>query len=355
MNLDFDPQKNYYDVLWIEEWAWEDEIKKAYRKLAMKYHPDRNRDDKSAEEKFKEVNEANEVLSDNQKRQQYDAYRKGGFGAGGFWWGWFGWAWWFSWWVDLWDLLWGFFWWWGGFGWWGRRWPQQWDDLLLQITISFEESFHGLKKEVSYSRNVKEEWLEEKTCATCNGAGAVAQQARTPFGMMQTQTVCPTCQWQWVEFYKNGTKQSGGGVVSQTEKVEVHIPAWIKSWSKIRYTGKWSAWAFWWPEWDLYIKILVKTSDLWKREGDNILVEKEISLFDAVLWWEMTIEHPDKAVKVKIPKWLQIGEQIRVSWKWFGDKWLLKSKGDLIILPKITIPQRLSKAEEKLWKELASK
>lgn len=352
MNLDFDPQKNYYDILWIEEWAWEDEIKKAYRKLAMKYHPDRNRDDKSAEDMFKEVNEANEVLSDNQKRQQYDAYRKGWFGAGWFWWGWgFGWAWWFGWWVDLWDLLWWFFWWWSG----SRGWPQQWDDLMLQITISFEESYHWFKKDVSYSRAVREDWLDEKTCQTCNGAWAVSQQVRTPFGVMQTQAACPTCQWVWVEYYKNWTKQPWGGVTSQTEKLEVNIPAWIKSWSKIRYPWKGSAWAFWGPEGDLYIKILVKSSDTWKREWDNILVEQSISLFDAVLWWEVVIEHPDKAVKVKIPKWLQIGEQIRVSWKWFGDKWLLKSKGDLIVLPKISIPQRLSKDEEKLWKELAGK
>lgn len=358
MNLDFDPQKNYYDVLGVSEDASEEEIKKAYRKLAMKYHPDRNKWDKEAEEKFKEVNEANSVLWDTQKKQQYDAFRKGWFGAWGF--GWFG-GQWFGWWTvdfgDLWDLLWGFFWWSWGFGWWGRAWPQRWDDLVLQLTISFEDAYHGMKKQVSYGRLVTSPDLTSKTCETCQWRGVVLQQRRTPFGVMQTQAVCPDCQWAGTErFNADWAKVSWGGLEKQQHAIDVTIPAWIKSWSKIRYPGMWNDWKLGGESGDLYVKILIKQSDVWRRDGDNLLVDADITLFDAVLGWEVTVPHPDGDVTVKVPKWLQIGEYIRVSNKWFGEKKLLGGwKGDMIVIPKIWVPKRLSKKEEKLWKELAGR
>lgn len=350
MNLDFDPQKDYYKILGVSESADADEIKKAYRKLAMKYHPDRNRDNKEAEEKFKEINEANEVLSDTEKKSQYEAYRRWDFGAGGFGWG----QWWFAGGVDLGDLLGGFFGGWGwGFGWWGRRWwPQQGDDLILQLVISFEDAYHGLKKQINYSRMQQADGVATKSCETCQGRGVVAQQARTPFGMMQTQAPCPNCQWAWVEYYKDGTKISGNGLEKKTEELTIAIPAGIKSGSKIRYSGRGNAGLNGWPTGDLYIKIVVKVSDTWKRDGDNILADANVSLFDAVLGGEIVVPHPDGDLKVKIPKGLQVWEYVRVNNKWFGDKGLLKSKWDLIVMPKIDIPQRLAKGEEKLWKEL---
>jgi len=358
MNLDFDPQKNYYDILGVSEDADADEVKKAYRKAAMKYHPDRNKGDAEAEEKFKEANEANEVLSDTQKKQQYDAYRKWwfgawGFGWGGFWgfWGWGGWFGWGA--VDLGDLLWGFFGWWGG---WARRsGPQQWDDLMLQMVISFEDSYHGLEKEVTYKRYKMSENVDEKKCDTCGGAGVVAQQARTPFWVMQTQAACPTCGGAWSEYFKDGSKVENFGLEEEQTKINLKVPAWIKSGSKIRYSGKWNDWILGWSAWDMYVKILVKQSEQWEREGDDIFVKSDVSLFDAVLWGEVVVPHPDGDYKVKIGKGLQIGENIRVPGKWFGDKGLLSKKWDLVIIPHITVPKRLSKDEEKLWKELAGR
>lgn len=352
MNLDFDPKKNYYDILGVSEDADADEVKKAYRKGAMKYHPDRNKGNAEAEEKFKELNEANEVLSDSVKKQQYDAFRKGDFWAAGMWG--FGW-WWgfggFGWGgqqVDLGDLLGGFFWW-----WWGRRTgPERWDDLLLQMNISFEQSYHGLEKEVSYGRAVQADGVESKTCETCHGQWVVPQQVRTPFGVMQSQAACPTCEGVWQEYYKDGKKISGGGLESKKIKVKVKVPAGIKSWSKIRYPEKWNESHNGGTTGDLYIKIMVKTSDKWKREGDNILVEIDISVVDAVLGGEVEIPHPDGKLKIKIPKGLQVGETIRIPNKGFGKKWLLKSKGDMVVMPHFKIPKRLSKKEEKLWKEL---
>ena len=349
MNLDFDPKKNYYDILWVSEDADEAEIKKAYRKQAMKYHPDRNKWDASAEEKFKEINEANEVLSDANKKSQYNAYRNGGWGFWGMWGGDF---WWFGGgqfgWVDLWDLIWGMF---GGWGRW-RRWPTRGDDLILQLTINFVDAFHGMTKKVSYSRSVEAEWVDKQTCDTCGGAGAVAQQVRTPFGVMQSQTTCPACQWAWTESFKDGVKISGSWLEESKQDIEVNIPAGIKSWSKIRYAGMWNAGTLWWPEGDLFIKIVVKSSDKRRRDGDNLVVTADINLFEAVLWGEIEVPHPDGNVKVKVPKWLQVWEYIRVSNKWFGEKSLLKWKGDMIVQPSIKIPKRLSKKQEKLWKEL---
>lgn len=298
---------------------------------------------------FKEINEANEVLSDPQKRSQYEAYRRGDYGAG-----WFGWQW--QWgfgggWVDLGDLLGWFFWW----QWWGwrRGWPQQGDDLILQLVISFEDAYHGLKKQVTYSRMVQAEWVSTKSCETCGGQWVVAQQVRTPFGVMQSQAACPACGWAWMEYYKDWTKISWWWLEKQAEELTISVPAGIKSWSKIRYTWRGNTWINGGGVGDLYIKIVVKNSDAWKRDGDNIIANATVSIFDAVLGWEIVVPHPDGDLKVKIPKWLQVWEYVRVKKKGFGDKWLLSSKGDMIVNPKIEIPQRLKKEEEKLWKELS--
>lgn len=355
MNLDFDPKKDYYAILGVSEDAGEDEIKKAYRKLAMQYHPDRNKGKPEAEEKFKEVNEANEVLSDQKKRQQYDAFRKWGY------------QWWFWWWFggfggtqvdmggfgDLGDLLGGFFGGWFG-GWWWPRWPQKGDDLLLQLTLSFEDAYHGVEKQISYQHLVPAAWVTTKSCATCQGRGVVMQQTRTVFGVMQTQAACPDCQWAGKEYYKEGVKMWGGGLEQESATLQVKIPAGIKTDAKIRYAGKGNAGPLGGPAGDLYIRILVKQSDRRRRDGDNMLYDAEVNLYDAVLGGEMLVAHPDGEITVKIPKWLQMGEQIRASGKWFGEKstrWW--RKGDLIILPKIKIPKKLTKEQEKLWKELA--
>ncbi len=346
MNLDFDPKKNYYDILWVSEDASEEDIKKAYRKWAMKYHPDRNKGDAAAEEKFKELNEANEVLSDSQKKAQYNAFRNGWWG---FWWD-FGWFWGSQFgWVDLWDLI-------GGmFGWWWRRsGPMRWDDLVLQLNISFEDAYHGMTKKVSYARMIKADGVDEKPCETCGGAGVIAQQVRTPFGVMQSQAPCNSCAWEGKQYYKDWKLLHWAWLQEQKQDVEVNIPAWIKSWSKIRYPGMWNAWQRGWPEGDLYIKIVVKSSDKRRRDGDNLLTNADITLFDAVLWGSVEVPHPDGTQSVKIPKWLQVGEYIRVSNKGFWEKWLLKWKGDMIVMPEIKIPKRLSKEQEKLWKQLQS-
>lgn len=351
MNLDFDPQKNYYDILGVNEDASSDDIKKAYRKMAMKYHPDRNKGDKAAEEKFKEANEANEVLSDAQKRQQYDAFRKGGYA---WWFGGFGWGWFSGGWVefgDLGDVIGSFF-----GGWFGgsrSAGPQRGEDIELQWTISFEEWFHGIEKEISYQRRQKGKDLTSETCKTCQGKGVVMQQARTMLGVMQTQAVCPACQGEGVLWFKDGKQVAGGWLEQVEQALRVKVPAGIKSGSKLKYAGMWNEGRRGGPTWDLYVRVQVKPHDTWRRDGDNLIVSTPLSVFDAVLWTTIEVDHPDGKLKVTIPKWLQIGEYIRVNGKGFGNKSMLGGRdGDLIVQPQISLPKKLSKKEAQLWEEL---
>lgn len=350
MNIDFDPKKNYYDILWVSEDASPDEIKKAYRKLAMKYHPDRNKDDPSAEETFKEVNEANEVLSDSSKKQQYDAFRKWGWSFWGFWW--FGW-WWFAdvqfWWVDLWDLMWGMFGWWRATNWW----PQKGEDLILQLTINFEDAYHGLEKTITYARKTLMDGVETTSCATCWGRGVVAQQVRTPFGVMQSQWACPDCQWTWQRYTKNGSPVENFWLEETKKELRVKIPAGIKSWSKIRYAWLWNEGILWWPAGDMYIKIIVRWHTTRKREWNDLIMDIDVSVFDAVLWWSRSVSHPDWPLDIKIPKWLQVWELIRVPNKWFWQRWLLKSTWDFVLVPHIKIPKRLTKGQEAIRQQLS--
>ncbi len=344
--MDFDPQKNYYDILGVEEWASEDEIKKAFRKQAVKHHPDRKWGNK---EKFQAINEAHGVLSDQQKRQQYDMYRKWWFSWWWFWWGGFGW--WFSWWwFDIGDLVGDLF---GSqFGWWWRSWPQQWQDIQLGLTITFDDAYLWVEKTIKYSRNMIAEGVETVTCNQCDGRWSVAQQARTPFGVMQVQQPCPTCSGLGSLYEKDGKTLWWWWLEEKKDELNVKVPAWINHDVYLKYVGRGHEWAWWWPAGDLYIKIKIAPQSYYVREGNDLYVNQEISIYDCVLWGEMKIKHPEWEVKVKIPKWTQPDDLIRVSNKWFGKKWLLSSRGDMLIKPTISIPKRLSKDEEKLWKQL---
>ncbi len=363
--FDFDPNKNYYDMLGVNESATDDEIKKAYRKLAMQYHPDRNKWNKEAEEKFKKINEAYQVIWDKQKKSQYDSFKK--------WWYW-GFGWWYDfgqwgfWWStsfdveDLFDVFGNVF---GGW-WWGRRWksqksPSRWDDLVINLEISMEDSYHGTKKEIKYSRLVHCEWCDWKwvskesqrnVCSVCNWKWVIQNVQRTPFGMMQVQTACNSCNGEWYTDSKPCTKCNWQWLDKKQEKIQVNIPAWINWWEYVKFPGMWNYWRYWWEAWDFYVKIFVK-DDKYKRKWYDLYIDTEISIYDAVIWWEIQVDHPDGKIKVKVPKWLQIWEHIKVSWKWFSQWWwIFSKKWEFIIIPKIKIPKKLSKEQEKLWNQL---
>lgn len=345
--MDFDPKKNYYEILGVDENANADEIKKVFRKAAVKHHPDRW----GSKEKFQELNEAYQVLSDEGKRQQYDAYRKGGFGAGWFDFGGFGGGgaqFDFG---DIGDLLWGMF----GWGFWGARSRRKTrgDDLEKHIEISFEEAFLGVAKKFAYTREVLIEWVIQESCPHCHGTGRVTQQVQSFMGVIQTQVACPKCQWSWNIYKKDGKELENWGTLPQKEILEINIPAGMKSEAYLKYAGKGND-AAGLPSGDLYIKILVTHSDKYQRIGDNLHVKSEVSLFDLVLWGEVQVSHPEGKLSVKVPKGTQIWQKVRVAGKGFGEKWLFSHRGDMIVELQVHVPKKLSKEQEKLWKELQS-
>ncbi len=356
--LDFDPQKDYYKMLGVEESATEDEIKKAFRKLAMKHHPDRWWD----QEKFKKINEAYQILSDKNKRQQYEAYRSGG----GFGWigGWFGW-WGFSGWGfevgDIFDMFGDVFWWWKRTA--RANQPRRWDDIGLNLKVSFKDIYTWAKKKIRYTRYVicpdcDGKWVDPSSksqpCTECNGTGTTTQTKRTPFGMMQVQWVCTKCWWQGAIDTKPCTKCSWQWVIQKKEELEVNIPAGIDNGVTLKYPWMWSYGYKWWPAWDLYLKIQVTPTDKWIKKWHNLHVKPKVSIFDMVLWGTLKVELPKGTITIKIPKWLQVGETVVVSGKWFKKSdWLLGSKKwDLIIEPQVTLPKNLSKKQKELWEEL---
>lgn len=352
---DFDPKKDYYDILWVNEDASVDEIKKAFKKLAVKNHPDKPDGNK---EKFQAANEAHAVLSDEKKRQQYDMMRKWGFG--GMWGGWFdfggfqagqwggfdfgG--------VDLWDLVGGIFGW-GGFGWggWARK-PRKWADIKHQIDITFEESYLGTEKTIAYTRKSVVQWATSETCSECNGQWVSIQQVQTPFGVMQTKNTCPKCGWVGKVYKKDWKELGEGWLETKRETLAVNIPAGIKDDVYIKYEGKGHDGPGGVPAGDLFIKIRILASANYERKDNDLYVKSEVTLFDLVLGGTVEVTHPEGKIKVKIPKGTQIGDLVKISGKWFGGSGIFGGKGNLFVDPQVHIPKRLSRKQEKLWKEL---
>lgn len=352
--MDFDIKKNYYDILGVKEDASAEEIKKAFKKAAVKHHPDRGWDKK----KFQEMNEAYQVIGDEKKKAQYDAYRKGGYswfdGQGGFWWfgqggqggfdfGDF----------DIGDLMGGIFG--GGFGWWSRRKSTQGgEDIQVAIDISFEDSYTGTTKKISYSRMKKVAGAQEKKCETCNGHGSVVQQVQTPFGVMQTQGACRTCGGSGKIYTKDGKPLANGWLEKTKELLEVKIPAAIRPGAYIKFAGKGNESSAHHTG-DLYIQINVVNSKLYERKGDHLYTKANVSIFDMVLWWEIMVDHPEGKLKIKVPKGTQVGDMIKIGGKGFGSGGVFSKKGDLYVIPQVEIPKKLSKDQERLRQDLKAK
>ncbi|MCS6982672.1 MAG: J domain-containing protein [Candidatus Absconditabacterales bacterium] len=340
--MDFDPQKNYYEILGVDENASEDDIKKAFRKLAVKYHPDRGGD----KEKFQEINDAHQVLSDPRKRQQYDAMRKGGFGGfggGGFQvdFGSGG--------VDLGDLMGDLF----GVQTGGRgRGRQDGNDLQIGMSISFEEAFLGCEKTIQVSRMQRVAGATKETCSTCKGAGVVQQKVQTPFGAMFAQASCNSCGGSGKIFTKDGKRLASGGLEKVNTDVTVKIPAGIKDGVFIKYAGKGDESPSGGEPGDLYIKITVQPSDRFIRQGDDLHVKVDVTVFDLVLGGTVRINHPEGPLDVTIPKGTQVTSKVKVAGKGFGDKGFFAKRGDMYLIPILTLPKKLSREEEQLWEQL---
>lgn len=348
--------KDFYKTLGVEKNATAEEVKKAYRKLAMKYHPDQNKGDAEAEAKFKEINEAYDVLKDEQKRATYDrfgagAFESGGPGAGGGFQGGFGgFTGAFS---DIFEDMFGDLM--GG----GRRDGAQGrgQDVQYGMEISLEDAFRGKEEIIKIYLNETcdackgsgaEAGAGPENCATCGGHGRIRQQQ----GFFTIERACPTCGGQG-QVIKNPCKKCGGqGRIKKEKSIKVKIPAGIEHGRRIRLAGEGEAGLRGGPNGDLYILLNIKPHKLFKRDGMNLYCRAPITVFKAALGGEIEIVAIDGSrAKVKIPPGSQTGQQFRLKGKGMS---VMKSdaRGDLFLELFIETPVNLNKKQQDLMRQL---
>ncbi len=356
-------KRDYYEVLGVSKGASDDEIKKAYRKMAKEYHPDLHPGDAEAEAKFKEVGEAYEVLSDAQKKSRYDQFGHAGvdpnFGAGGAG-GWggggvnvdFG---------DIGDIFSSIFG--GGFGGGGRRAnpnaPRRGNDAGTSVVISFEEAAKGCKKKVQVERIIlcgecggsgAQKGTSPTTCPDCGGTGQVSRAQRTPFGVMQTQTTCPRCQGRGRVIEKPCPTCGGQGRMRRVEEVGINIPAGIDNGQIITVPGKGSAGQNGGPAGDLKVQVSVRPHAIFERDGYDLWCELPITFAQAALGAEVEIPTLDGKILYDLKDGTQPGDVIRVRGK--GVPYLNgRGSGDLLLKIVVEIPKSLSREQKKLLQE----
>lgn len=351
---------DYYKLLGVEKDASETEIKKAYRKLAQKYHPDVNKDNQEAEKKFKEVSEAYEVLGDKQKRSAYDQFGKAGVGGGsqggfggfdssqfeGANFGGFG---------DIFDTFFG-----GGQSRSRRAGPQKGADLEMRLKLTFQESITDTEKEIKLNKKEKcshcagngaEPGTKINTCSTCQGMGQVSQIQNTPLGRIQTSRVCPDCHGEGKKPEKACSNCHGTGFEQKASQIKIKVPAGIHDGAVIRMSGNGEAGSKGGPSGDLYLHITVTPSKEFRREGDDITTSQNIHILQAVLGDEIKIKTIYEDVTLKIPNGTQSGKVFKL--KGYGmPKMNVGGKGDHYIKIIVDIPQKLSSKEKELYGEL---
>lgn len=354
-------KRDYYEVLGLSKGASDDEIKKAYRQMAKKYHPDLHPGDAEAEKCFKEVNEAYEILSDADKKARYDQYGHAGvdpnMGAGGF--GGYGGG--FS--ADfgdLGDLFSSFFG--GGASTQSRRnGPVRGEDLEAQITISFEEAVFGCKKEVSYNRIEKcadckgsgaAAGSSPETCPQCNGQGQIRVTQQTMLGVMQTTKACPNCRGTG-KIIKNPCQNCRGtGMVRLRKKLEVTIPAGIDDGQQIRLSGQGSEGRNGGPAGNLYITVHVRPHAFFERDGINVYCDVPITFTEAALGAEIDVPVLEGGTtEYKIPAGTQTGTQFTLRGK--GIRQVNgRATGDLIFRTVVETPKNLNSEQKELLRKL---
>ncbi len=366
-------KRDYYEVLGVNKSATDDELKKAYRKLAKKYHPDANQDNKAeAEAKFKEVNEAYENLSDPQKRRMYDQFGTvdpqgfggagGPFGGqGGYYsystsdFGDFG---------DLGDIFSSFFG--GGFG--GRNssrkqsGPKKGADLNLNMDITFEQAFLGVEKEVIITRNDTcdnchgtgaKPGTSKMKCTTCNGTGQVTQVQNTILGQMQTRRTCGTCHGTGEIIKEPCEHCHGKGTIRKQPKIKVKIPAGIDDNQTVVLRGEGEPGEKGGSKGDLYITVRIKRHSIYTRKGNNVLCEVPITITQATLGADLEIPMVDGSKEsYRIPEGTQTGTKFTLRSKGFKSV-NSSSVGDFIFTVTVQTPKRLSKEQRDLLTQLA--
>lgn len=358
-------KRDYYEVLGVEKSATEAEIKKAYRRLAMKYHPDKNQDDKAAEEKFKEASEAYEVLSDAGKRQRYDQFGHAGvensFGSNGFSWDNFTHA------SDFEDIFSGFggifetlFGGRGGFGG-GRRGQRnnRGEDLQISISLTLEEISKGVDKKIKISikdicehcKGTGSEDGNVETCSQCHGSGQVMQMTRSLFGQMQTVVTCPSCNGRGKIIKKKCKVCNGDGRESKSRTMNVHIPAGVAEGQYIRLRGQGNKGVRGGSSGDILVLIREKEHHIFERNDADLVCEFPLSFSQAALGAEILVPTLSAKIKMKIPSGTQSGKVFRLKAQ--GLPHVNSSyHGDVFIKVRVITPTKLSNEEKGLLKEL---
>ncbi|TLF53690.1 molecular chaperone DnaJ [Halomonas urmiana] len=343
-------KRDYYEVLGLERGADQKDIKKAYRRLAQKFHPDRNPDDDSAAEKFREVSEAYEVLSDGEKRAAYDQFGHagvdgqagGGFGgagagAGGF--------------SDIFGDVFGDIF--GGGG--GRRHPnapQRGSDLRYNLELDLEDAVAGTSVDIRVPRHIEcercdgggaEPGSSKETCPTCNGMGQVRMQQ----GFFAVQQTCPTCHGSGQHIKVPCHKCHGEGRVRETRTLSVKIPAGVDTGDRIRLNGEGEAGVNGGPPGDLYVQVAIKPHHIFQRDGRHLQCEVPINFVDAALGGELEVPTLDGRVKLKIPPETQTGKLFRLRGR--GVKPVRGGPpGDLLCKVVVETPVKLSEEQKDL-------
>jgi molecular chaperone DnaJ len=348
-------QRDYYEVLGVPRGASVDDVKSAFRQLARKYHPDVSKE-VDAEERFKEINEAYAVLSDEEKRAAYDRFGHAGVrGAGGVPPD-------FS--VDLSDIFEEIF---GGFPGFGRashrsqRMPHRGADLQLKVDLTFEEAVFGLEREVEFTRDEVCSTCQGKgaepgtsvvRCSTCGGSGEVRQSRQTILGSMVQVTSCPTCNGAGETITTPCHTCSGRGIERKTRRKAISIPGGVDTGTQIRLAGEGQPGVNGGPNGNLYLVIQVKSHKFFRRREDDILLDLDINVAQAVLGADVEVPTVDGPAKLKIPSGIQPGKVLRMRSK--GIPHLRSNgRGDQLVVINVAIPKSLTSEQRQLFEKLA--
>lgn len=337
-------KRDYYEVLGVSKSASAEEIKKSYRKLAIQYHPDKNPDNKEAEEKFKEAAEAYEVLSNPEKRQRYDQYghagmgNQGGFGGGGMSmddiFSQFG------------DIFGGAFGGFGSFGGGGRGSMNRGSNLRVRVRLNLEEMVNGVEKKIKIKRAVAADGVTYKTCDSCQGQGQVYRVTNTILGQMRTATACPKCQGAGKIIDKKPASVAADGLERKEETISVRIPAGVSDGVQLKVAGKGNAGPMGGAAGDLLVVIEEEEHPHLKRDGHNLHYDLYISIPDAILGATIELPTVGGKAKIKIEPGTQSGKILRLKGKGLPslDGY---GKGDQLIHINVWTPQNLSSEQKK--------